>query len=82
MVNARSVSGPVVRVVLADDQELVRSGQWAALIRFSADVPVSIPWLSISAITAGCATVAMLASLLPAWLLLRARIVELADLRE
>ena len=57
-------------------------GQWAALTRFSADVPVSIPWVPISAITAGCAAVAMLASLIPAWLLLRVRIAELADLRE
>jgi len=46
------------------------------------DVVDIIPWLPISAITAGCATGAMLASLLPAWLPLRARIVELADLRE
>jgi putative ABC transport system permease protein len=69
-------------ILAAGAASVVIAGQWAALTRFSTDVPVSIPWLPIGAITAGCATVAVLASVLPAWRVLRTRVVELADLRE
>jgi putative ABC transport system permease protein len=69
-------------ILAAGAATVVIVGQWAALTRFSAGVPVSIPWAVIGAITAGCAAVALLASVLPAWLLLRPRVVELADLRE
>jgi putative ABC transport system permease protein len=69
-------------ILAAGAATVVVVGQWVALTRFSTDVPVSIPWLPISAITAGCAAVAVLASVLPAWQVLRARVVELADLRE
>jgi putative ABC transport system permease protein len=69
-------------ILAAGAASLVIAGQWAALTRFSADVPVSIPWLPIGAIAAGCAAVAVLASVLPAWRVLRTRVVELADLRE
>jgi len=69
-------------ILAAGAATVVVVGQRAALIRFSAGVPVSIPWLELGAIAAGCAAVAVVASALPAWHLLRARVVELADLRE
>ena len=69
-------------ILAAGAATVVVVGQWVALTRFSTDAPVSIPWLPIGAITAGCAAVAVLASVLPAWQVLRARVVELADLRE
>jgi putative ABC transport system permease protein len=69
-------------ILAAGAATVVVVGQWVALTRFSTDAPVSIPWLPIGAITAGCAAVAVLASVLPAWPVLRARVVELADLRE
>ena len=40
-------------ILAAGAATVVIVGQWAALTRFSADVPVSIPWALISAITAG-----------------------------
>ncbi len=63
-------------------RSVVIARQWSALTRFSADVPVSIPWLPIGAITGGCAAIAVVSSVLPAWRLLRLRVVELADLSE
>jgi putative ABC transport system permease protein len=69
-------------ILAAGAATVVVVGQWVALTRVSTDVPVSIPWLPIGAITAGCAAAAVLASVMPAWQVLRSRVVKLADLRE
>jgi putative ABC transport system permease protein len=80
---AESVLVVLIGAILAGGAAtVVVAGQWAALTRFSAAVPVSVPWAPIGAITVGVAAVAVLASVLPAWVLLRAGVVELADLRE
>jgi putative ABC transport system permease protein len=60
----------------------VIASQRAALIRFSADVPVSIPWMPIGEVTAACCVVALAASVLSTWRMLQGRLVELAGIRE
>ena len=69
-------------ILAAGGTAVVIVGQRAALTRFSADVPISIPWIPIGEITAACAAVAVVASVLAAWRMLRGRVVDLADLRE
>ena len=66
-------------ILAAGATAIVIVGQRAALTRFSAAVPVSIPWIPIGEITAACAAVA---SVLAAWRTLRGKVVDLADLRE
>jgi putative ABC transport system permease protein len=60
----------------------VVAGMRSALGGLAPSVPIDAPWRVLGGITAACLVTAVLASVVPAALLLRRRPVELAGVRE
>lgn len=61
---------------------VILGAQWATLNRLAGAVPVTVPWTPIGAVALACLGIALAASVLPAWLGLRARVLEAAGPRE
>jgi putative ABC transport system permease protein len=83
MVGVESVLVAAIGILLAGAVTLVTvAGMRRGLSGLAPEVPIAGPWAALAGITATCLVVAVLASLIPAALLLRQRPVELAGARE